>query len=100
MGGSPSPELRKCDGPRNYPQARSRPSRAVPRSNRLEIGGPPRPAGGLRTSRGPARAAKGADGTVRAVVVAGPQPRVTLPAFRHEVHTFMRLRCEMPIFAR
>jgi hypothetical protein len=27
------------------------------------------------------------------------QPRVTLPAFKHEVHTFIRLRCEMPIFA-
>lgn len=26
-------------------------------------------------------------------------PRVTLPAFRQEVHTFRRLRCETPIFA-
>jgi hypothetical protein len=27
------------------------------------------------------------------------QPRTTLPAFRQDVHTFMRLRCEIPIFA-
>src|SRR5439155_23870486 len=30
---------------------------------------------------------------------AAGQPRVTLPAFRQDVHTFIRLRCEMPILA-